>query len=117
MYRCNFINPPKTTLEKLSKKSKVEKAGYVPNERKISDMIQAGIRLQLAHAPEYDISDDSDPAVDPTRKPGIDLAEASILHRQARHRIRKQLRDSNIPIPKDKPTVPPALEKGQEKAS
>lgn len=80
---------PVHTPEKMSRKTKVETAGYVPLKRRIEDFMAAGQRLQEARAGLYDSQVSSyDIPVDPTRKPGLDAVDAAILQRQAVNRLR-----------------------------
>lgn len=79
-----FMNRPPADEEKNSGESLVESAGYIPAEIQIMEMIQAGERLGEYRKEKYDyesLSED-DGLVDPTRCPGFDMAEASLLDRR-----------------------------------
>lgn len=71
----------------------VEKSGYVPSNVLIENMIYAGARLDLARSEYYDFPDaDSvdEEFIDPTRKAGFDLADATALNRSVQGRIAEQ---------------------------
>lgn len=66
-----------------------EQSGYIPAKEKIEEMIFAGQRLNIARDKQYDfngekIDEDFD---DPTRRPGYDMAEASMEIRRIRSRM------------------------------
>nr|QJB19309.1 MAG: hypothetical protein [Microvirus sp.] len=70
-------NRPKVTLEHNDGISEVETAGYVTAEQKVRSMMEAGARLLKSRA--YDNASnesDDDLPLDPTRKPGYDMADA-----------------------------------------
>lgn len=73
----------KPNPEKIDKETIVEQSGYEPADRKIMNMIFAGQRLKEARKEMYDYDGDEyiDLPIDPTRKPGLDLAEASEILR------------------------------------
>lgn len=54
----SIVNRPIKTYEKLSGKSMVESAGYIPIKKKIENMIIAGKRLIENRAIMYDFYDD-----------------------------------------------------------
>jgi len=84
---------PHATPEKNGGKCRVEKAGYIPAKRRIEEMIGAGHRLNAFRKEQYDIVEGSPVKgveIDPTRKPGLDLAEATILGREAQYRLKQQ---------------------------
>lgn len=62
-----------------SGESLVETAGYIPAERQIMQLIDAGKRLDSYNKSQYDFVsiDDDDGSVDPTRRLDYDMAEAS----------------------------------------
>lgn len=75
-------NPHHAKPEINSGEEKVEKAGYIPANRRIEAMIDAGERLAQARMEQYDGHDTLDPddmEVDPTRNPGFDPADAAQL--------------------------------------
>ena len=79
----------KAIPEVIDKETIVEQTGYEPADRKIMNMIYAGQRLKEARKEMYDFdgeNDDYDTPIDPTRKLGLDLAEASqiLVETQAR---------------------------------
>jgi len=80
----NYLTRPVVKAEKLSRVDKVERAGYIPLERRIKDMMACGVRLQKARAEAYDIPEGSkvnedEVQCDPTRSPGFDMADASAM--------------------------------------
>lgn len=88
-------NRPKLVEEVNSGKSKVETAGYIPAEVQIMDMINAGVRLNDYRKEKFDFSDNEvvpDNFIDPTRSPGFDLADATILSRDVNSRIEEAKR-------------------------
>lgn len=69
--------------EKMDPISKTEQAGYVPPKIQIENMILAGRRLSQARLEQFDeYQGQGSLELDPTRRPGLDLAEASILEKQ-----------------------------------
>lgn len=80
----------KPNPEKIDKETIVEQSGYEPADRKIMNMIFAGQRLKESRREMYDFdgeNDDYDTPIDPTRKPGLDLAEASSILMETQARI------------------------------
>lgn len=75
--------------EVIDKETIVEQTGYEPADRKIMNMIYAGQRLKEARKEMYDYEGDNDIdiPIDPTRKPGLDLAEASSILADTQARI------------------------------
>lgn len=71
----------------------VEKTGYVPSNVLIENMIYAGQRLDNVRSEYYDFPDaDSvdEEFIDPTRKAGFDLADATQMNRSVQGRIAEQ---------------------------
>lgn len=70
----------------------VETAGYMTNKQKIEAIINAGKRLVDYRKEQYDFDDQhvDDDFIDPTRSKNFDLADATILSRQAQSRLRAQ---------------------------
>lgn len=77
------------TPEVIEKETIVEQSGYEPADRKIMNMIFAGQRLKESRREmyDYDGDEDIDLPIDPTRKPGLDLAEASQILMETQGRI------------------------------
>lgn len=101
-FHTNY-EPPEVDFEKNSGEKKVEKAGYMPAEVQIFQMIQAGQRLGEARkemfdfAPGQEVDED---VFDPTRSPGFDMADAS--------QINLNLQDKfNKPAPQNEPGLAP----------
>lgn len=69
-------------------KRMVEIAGYIPANKRIENIINAGQRLVLSRSEQYDFPDGNDDgSTDPTRKLDFDMAEASTLYNVAFDRI------------------------------
>lgn len=81
----SHLNRPKLRPEKMDQRSKTEKHGYVPVNKRIEEMILAGKRLDISRL-TYDVTDPNaaDPEIDPTRRPGYDLADASMADNSLR---------------------------------
>lgn len=67
--------------EKLDQKSITETAGYIPPKIQIEQMILAGQRLNESRKAQFDYGPDEpdDGYTDPTRDPGYDMADASMV--------------------------------------
>lgn len=75
----------------------VETAGYIPAKRQITDMINAGARLDAYRKGMYDYehpSDDDGYTIDPTRGPNFDLADAYRLGKEAGARLDKATKEA-----------------------
>nr|QJB19761.1 MAG: hypothetical protein [Microvirus sp.] len=90
-YNPIFVNPfdyVPPEGEENSGDEIVEKAGYIPAKDQIETMINAGQRLADARAYEFGPDDDvPDDYYDPTRNPGFDLSDATIMANQADQRL------------------------------
>lgn len=66
--------PEKNTLPSMT-----ERAGYIPAEKRIENMMLAGQRLAQSRKDQYDFEDDNvdESFEDPTRTVGFDDADAS----------------------------------------
>ena len=76
----NTVVTRKRNYEKIDSSSITEQSGYIPPERQIQDMMNAGRRLQEYRMSQYDFAspDDIDEdAYDPTRTGNFDMADAS----------------------------------------
>jgi len=110
----SHIKHPPRVSEKKCGPSKVEKAGYLPIQRRISDMLGAGQRLMQARKEQFDTHDNKDIAVDPTRRPGFDDAElnnyASVSDIEQDCRLGKKRRSEKPPkaSENDQPTNDPS---------
>lgn len=85
-------NRPVYKGQKMDDNTITEQHGYIPANKMIENLILAGKRLN-AQRGIYDSDDGTSPEnlnIDPTRKPGLDLADASILNRNAMERIEEQ---------------------------
>lgn len=77
----NFNRPKKALLDWTKQVSKVEKAGYVSSQKRIEQLIVAGKRLVVARDEMYDTIKEVDidaVEIDPTRRPGYDISDASM---------------------------------------
>lgn len=93
----------------------VETAGYIPAQRQITDMINAGQRLDLYRKGQYDYEHpdhDDGYTVDPTRSPNFDLADAYQLGKEAG----KRLDESNKKAEADKKASAEAKAKAESEA-
>lgn len=77
------VNITKKPPKQFDKKSKTEKAGYIPPKVQIENMILAGERLDAYRKEMYqaETDDSEEPEIDPTRNPNFDLADASRISR------------------------------------
>lgn len=77
-----FIRPEVDDFNPGGGEILVETAGYIPAEKQIIDMINAGIRLGT-YREQFDYNDDyidvDNVEVDPTRDPDFDQGDAIIL--------------------------------------
>lgn len=89
-FYTEYDRPP-SDAEVGSPISKTETA-YVPPDIQIDEMIRAGERLGQSRKEMYDFApgEEDDGYVDPTRSPGFDFADASMLERSARASLRQQ---------------------------
>ena len=85
-------NRPVRILEKNTGEMLVEVKGYITAEKRINDMINAGVRLQESRKELYDFYD-GNPAnlsfSDPTRSPNYDMADAFQSQVAAKNRLRR----------------------------
>lgn len=66
--------------EKNSGKQRVELKGFITNEQRIQNIINAGNRLMVARSQQYDFAPGQpvdENAIDKTRNPGYDMADMS----------------------------------------
>lgn len=77
----SWVNRPVKKFDKIGGKKMVETTGYIPAKVRIERMVQAGQRLKSMDVSNFDTIDpnvdDEDLPIDPSRKPGYDLADAS----------------------------------------
>lgn len=109
--RNNYIPPPG---EDNDGEILVETAGYIPADRKIESMIDAGKRLMDFRA-GYEFQDDEDVPddyIDPTRDPGFDLADASRLSNET---VAKMASKAINRAPSEPETVPPVESTPEQK--
>lgn len=99
-----FVNRPPADEEINSGEEIVEKAGYIPAEIQIMEMINAGERLGEFRKEKYDYEslDDDDGMMDPTRRKDFDLAEASQIGGMVNERIDESKKRYNEKIEEEK---------------
>ena len=88
----NTVVTRKRNYEEIDSKSITEQSGYIPPERQIQDMMNAGRRLQEYRMSQYDFAspDDIDESLsDPTRSANFDLADATQMAMSADEGIKK----------------------------
>lgn len=119
-FRDAWVCRPHAKLELNDGVSNVETAGYVSAERRITDMINAGQRLvdyRREHFDSVDIKPGEDLEIDPTRRPGFDMADASQIIEGFKRRkrvvekpkkastevVKEDQKDVPIPEPAEKP--------------
>ena len=88
----NTVVTRKRNYEKIDSKSITEQSGYIPPDRQIQDMMNAGRRLQEYRMSQYDFAspDDIDESLsDPTRSANFDLADATQMAMSADEAIKK----------------------------
>lgn len=97
-FNFQFGNPPAPVYETGGGEKLVDASGYISAEEQILSMLQAGIRLDESRKELYDdesegedIDFDSIP-VDPTRMPGVDMADISQLDHVVKARLLQQKR-------------------------
>lgn len=104
-FRHNYSNRPQRKAEVLDPKSKVEKAGVKSASKIITDMMLTGGRFSVPPSHMYDnqgrLSDDEIP-LNPTRRVGYDLAEATQDKLRADSRIAEALNAKKRSIASEK---------------
>lgn len=81
---------PDLIEEVMSDDSITETAGYIPPERQIVDMINAGVRLGEFRKEAYDFGSGEevpDDYIDPTRSPNFDMADAQAINLAVNKRL------------------------------
>ena len=109
--RNNYLPPPG---EENDGEILVETAGYIPADRKIESMIDAGRRL-LDFRAGYEFQDGEeipDDYLDPTRDPGFDLADASSLQAST---LQKMASKAVNRAPSEPENVPPVESTPEQK--
>ena len=87
---------PKLDEGKMDDVSKVETAGYIPADVQIEMFIQAGRRLDQARKEQFDFGPEEEVPedfIDPTRKSGFDMADASLLSQEVRSNLERSARE------------------------
>lgn len=77
MFHTSYENRPVHTVEKISRKSKVETTGYQPVADRIRDMIASGQQLTSPRSrqKEYDTYGDEDIEINPLRSKSLDIVD------------------------------------------
>ena len=83
-------NPRHAVAEKNNGPVMVDRAGYVSGEKRINALMAAGMNLMAARREEFDTYDGTEPELDPTRNPGFDMADVSMMARSVNSRLRAQ---------------------------
>lgn len=90
-FRTRYTAHPIPGEEPGGGKRVTESAGYIPAEVQIEEMLLAGKRLGEYRKERYDFAEDEEVPedfIDPTRAPGLDLAEASMMERSMKERFK-----------------------------
>lgn len=74
--------PAHAKPEKVPSTSEVEKAGYIPDSKRIEEMMNAGMRLEGVRREFYQVPPGSkeEPELDPLREPGLDIVDVQRFH-------------------------------------
>jgi len=81
----------------------VETAGHMTNKQKIESILDAGKRLVEYRKQQFDFEDEIDENFsDPTRSKNFDMADATILGRDAKNRLEAQKKAYNDKLEADK---------------
>lgn len=92
-----FSPPEQNTGERL-----IEKAGYIPAQRRIENLILAGQRLSDFRKEQFDFHEQKDideDFYDPTRKKSLDLAEAFQMEQNVLNSIRAKAVEASQTAP------------------
>lgn len=88
-FNTQYERPIKdVALEKVDDKSRVETAGYLTAEQRISSLIGAGQRLVDYRRQQFDTNEEEPPEYlepDPTRAPNFDLADSTMIANQLKY--------------------------------
>nr|QJB18824.1 MAG: hypothetical protein [Microvirus sp.] len=89
IFKNRYTNPPEFHSEVNSGQKLTETAGYISREKRITELIQAGQRLDNYRQAHYDSDEvEGEPNIDPTRKPGYDRAEGT----ETLHAVKEMLK-------------------------
>lgn len=88
----------KSPAEKNNGKRHVDKTGFIPAQRRIENIINAGRRLVAARSEMYDFPDDKidENFIDPTRSPNFDMADAFQLSEVAKNNMQESKRQAAV---------------------
>lgn len=105
----------KAKPEENHEPSKTDQAGYIPMQRRIQDLLDAGMRLKEYRAEQFDRPpgvDYEDIPIDPLRKPGIDPIDIEERAIEVYDAITSAIQ----PVPEEEKT-PPVAEVTEIKAA
>lgn len=112
-----YNNRPSAVAEVNSGKRITQTAGYIPFDKQIRSMLDAGQRLDAFRKGQFGSTDGTEPDVDPTSKYDFDHFEASRIVRDLRAKavLPKKRQDgakNPLPVPSQKPSgdVPPSVD-------
>lgn len=94
MFKTQY-NSTGATPEKNSGQVIVERTGYIPAQKRIENLINAGQRLKDFRSDQFDFPDEksiNDEFFDPTRRKNFDMADASQMSYQTEHNIKQSQR-------------------------
>jgi len=112
--------------EKHGGQSVTERAGYIPAKARIELLMQAGIRLREWRSEQFDFASEDEvdeDFIDPTRRPGFDLADATQVMQELEERRKDGARreaeelaekSAKEPAPEHAPGLSSAQAKGAE---
>lgn len=84
---------PETKGEVNNGKELVDKAAYIPTEKRINALMQAGRDLVQWRRDQFDAGpddEDFEPDIDPTRKPGVDITDVQAYGATLKERMEKR---------------------------
>lgn len=92
---ATHYKPNRCSPEINSGEIMVEKAGYIPAQKRIENLINAGQRLKEFRAEQFDFPDEKSidhSFMDPTRRKNFDMADASQISYQTQQNIKESQR-------------------------
>lgn len=110
-------NKPPCKFEVNSGLRLVDLTGYIPLEKQVKAMMSAGMRLDSFRSAQFDSEDENgDIPLDPTRKPGYDLADASMALKELKAKvpgggIKLKRKGTDVPKVPEKPASMADLQK------
>lgn len=91
-FKTMWTNPPEERGVTNFPPSIVQLGGFIDPKEQIESFLRAGKHLEQARAEAYDFQDgrETGEPMPATRRPGIDMAEISMINREATERIEAQ---------------------------